>query len=203
MACNLDSLLFRLFWRRPSLVVAALCNGPSFVIFLVVIIHDCRIAKVWFYLWYVNMAINMGNCRSLFSYSCAYVGYCQGLLCVWYTCMRDCQREYILCSVYTIYCQCSVWVQLYTLYYPFHLFTTCSGPVWPSSGGDYFAKLSHCHTLKLFIWSFLKFSKMFLKCFLKTQTFVVILLKLKLKLTLYSVSSSVMCVLCFLQLYSH
>jgi hypothetical protein len=29
----------------------------------------------------------------------------------------------------------------------FHSFTTCFGPIWPSSGGDYFAILSHCHTL--------------------------------------------------------
>jgi hypothetical protein len=46
----------------------------------------------------------------------------------------------LLNYVYTIYCQCSVLVQLCTLYYPFHLFTTCFGPIWPSSGGDYFRK---------------------------------------------------------------
>jgi hypothetical protein len=39
---------FVLFWRRPSFVIATLCNGPTFVILLVVIIHDCIIAKVSF-----------------------------------------------------------------------------------------------------------------------------------------------------------
>jgi hypothetical protein len=29
----------------------------------------------------------------------------------------------------------------------FHSFTTCFGPTWPSSGYDYFARRSHCHTL--------------------------------------------------------
>jgi hypothetical protein len=29
----------------------------------------------------------------------------------------------------------------------FHSLTACFGPTWPSSGDDYFARLSHCHTL--------------------------------------------------------
>jgi hypothetical protein len=44
---------------------------------------------------------------------------------------------------------------------------------------------------------------MFLKCFLKHELLSLYLLKFKLKLTLHWVSSTVVCVLCFLQLYSH